>query len=667
MFTRKPKKLKIALLLYAAVLAISTSQYVLAESDSTTLAASSRWTKNKILVCWENGSEATLTEQNWVRNRIRATWGAASAVSFIGWESCDTSTSAGIRILIEDAAPHVVALGKNLRNKSNGMVLNFSFANWGASCRSNALSRSCIESIAIHEFGHALGIAHAQSLPITDRSLCDDAPLGRKADIVIHPLDYRSIMSHCSGSDDSNDISARDRAIINSMYPRNLVDFNGDGRTDVALLAVPDFKTVPVAFASGSGAFNVTNLDASADANAFDLAIFNGYAGAEGVKIIHGDFNHDGFTDLVVAGGSSGTLPVAFSKGNGDFSLTDFPISELDPIIDFGWVARKPGVQFVAGDFNGDGRLDIALTGGVAPLMANAGPMTSQKVTTIPVAFSTGTGYFYVTGHTVANFPAWAARSDAKAIGGDFNGDGRTDIALVGIDGRNEDGGGVDGANVDGWNGVPIAFSNGNGSFDITTMTNASILKFVAWAHSPGAQVLSGDFNADGRTDLAIVGRLGAVTLPVAFSNGDGSFRVANAYVGHDFQVMASTVGAKIRAADFNGDMRTDIVIAGLADLMVLPMAFSKGNGRWRLTNNPVVDFPAWSAMADTTLLLGDFDRNRAYDLGLTGSMEWESLPMALSTSLGNFKVTQASLNQFDTISQFAQWASQSGVKVITE
>ena len=45
----------------------------------------------------------------------------------------------------------------------NGMVLNFTFKTWSQSCASTEVAReSCIRSIGVHEFGHALGFAHEQ-------------------------------------------------------------------------------------------------------------------------------------------------------------------------------------------------------------------------------------------------------------------------------------------------------------------------------------------------------------------------------------------------------------------------------------------------------------------------------------------------------------------------
>jgi hypothetical protein len=119
----------------------------------------------------------------------------------------------------------------------------------------------------------------------------------------------------------------------------------------------------------------------------------------------------------------------------------EYPTSQAGTLNWSMWVGKlygQKGVVRGAGDLTGDRRSDIALVGG-------------SGWTTVPIARSIDLGGFFVTvENTLSSFPGWAHQSGAKPVSGDFNGDGRGDIALTGAN----------------WTSIPIAFSNGyQGSF----------------------------------------------------------------------------------------------------------------------------------------------------------------------------------------------------------
>jgi len=76
-----------------------------------------------------------------------------------------------------------------------------------------------------------------------------------------------------------------------------------------------------------------------------------------------------------------------------------------------------------------------------------------------------------------------------------------------------------------GWNTVPVAHSVNLGCF---RNTNNRVTDFPAWAAIAGVQAVAGDFNHDGKGDIALNGANRWGTLPTAFGNGDGTFRVTN-------------------------------------------------------------------------------------------------------------------------------------------
>jgi hypothetical protein len=335
-----------------------------------------------------------------------------------------------------------------------------------------------------------------------------------------------------------------------------------------------------------------------------------------------GDIDGDGRSDYALTGGSGwNTIPVAFAYSSliGTFDVTNTVVSN------FPSTASAPGVKAVPGDFDGDSRSEIALTGGAG-------------WNTIPVAFSNGDGSFRVTNSSVSDFPGDATATGAQAVSGDFDGDGLSDIALTG---------------GQGWGIVPVAFSNGDGSFHVTEQT---LFNFPGWAASSGAKAVAGDFDGDGRSDIALTGVTGWNTVPVAFSNGDGTFRVTNVQVAN-FPTWATQAGATPIAGDFNGDGLSDIALTGGQGWSTIPVAFSNGDGSFRVTNTGVTGFPGDTAGASNKAVSGQFSADGLSDICIARGNDFYC---AFSNGDGSFVYTG-----YYTQSSFPQWAGAAGVQSV--
>ena len=342
-------------------------------------------------------------------------------------------------------------------------------------------------------------------------------------------------------------------------YPTTEVtaDFNGDGIPDLAVI-----------WSSGQygGPFSITILFGKGDGT-FTTGPTVQPAGVQSSPtMIGGDFNGDGKADLAVLsynGYSTSYITVLLGNGDGTFAtpqtgqVYNQPITGGDVILG----------SLVAADFNGDGKLDLAVvgdyvsSGGVTILLGNgdgtftaAGPNLDLSADfaliatgdfngdgipdlvtpnyfefggspTIFLGKGDGTFTFKKTSLTLDYFPT-------SVVVGDFNGDGVLDLALSDL------------------NGIEIALGNGDGTF---TETSASPIQVPSELYS----LQAGDFNHDGKLDLAGLDTyFGQIVL--LLGAGDGTFAVTTATPG----VSTSTFGThQIAAADFNGDGVPDLAM----------------------------------------------------------------------------------------------------------
>jgi hypothetical protein len=227
------------------------------------------------------------------------------------------------------------------------------------------------------------------------------------------------------------------------------------------------------------------------------------------------DFNHDGHLDLVVA--NFGDFPtngnVSLLLGNGDgsfqsrvnFTAGDFPDS------------------IAVADFNGDGNPDA--------VVANFG--TALGIPSISMMLGDGKNRFGKS-KNIVTFPNLTQLSDVTT--GDFNGDGKADIAYI---------------NVLNDNRVSIQLGNGDGTFQpARAVTVRDVFSTIFFTYSVG------DFNNDGIPDFAVEE---GGTVEILLGDGKGNFTSAGTFSEGEGGLFFDP--DNVLLADFNGDGFLDVAV----------------------------------------------------------------------------------------------------------
>jgi VCBS repeat-containing protein len=353
------------------------------------------------------------------------------------------------------------------------------------------------------------------------------------------------------------------------------------------------------------------------------------------------DFNGDGLPDLVIpdqaAAGNS--VAVVLGKGNGTFFAPVHYATGTAPL------------AATLGDFNGDGKLDIAVAC-VGTFQSPSGPYSGSRV---DVLFGKGDGTFQAAvGQPTAPF--------TSLVSGDFNHDGQTDLVL----GRSN--------NPVALNVVGVLLGQGNGTFQPEV--------FYTTPGINAAPLRAGDFNADGNLDVLVATGISSPASTVLLGNGNGTFRLGVTlpgltYLGDDFnsdgQIDAvrvdpaagtitillgsggtfstgptySATGQNVAVGDFNSDSRPDLLLydrgapfnlpATGGTLGVMNVLLGAGDG----TFGPPISYS--SIARPGRVVLADFNQDGNLDVaavdGINGGV--------VTVALGNGDGTLVSPNVF--------------------
>jgi uncharacterized protein (TIGR03437 family) len=236
--------------------------------------------------------------------------------------------------------------------------------------------------------------------------------------------------------------------------------------------------------------------------------------------IAAGDFNGDGFQDIAIANAASATVSVYLGNGSGTFS----------PAATVTLPAGCSAAYLASAKFTGAAQPDLLVV------------CAMGQVLVLPNA---GRGAFGKPISTTLPLGAWIGNlmiGQVHPAIADFNGDGKLDLVIPG------QGTSAYGAGQVAWY---LLLGKGDGTFQTPSS--------VPFTGVMPLSVVAGDFNGDGKTDLAAAAydSTGAPWLEIALGNGDSTFQTPV------LSQLPATSGTVLLAADVNGDGKLDIVVAG--------------------------------------------------------------------------------------------------------
>jgi len=289
-------------------------------------------------------------------------------------------------------------------------------------------------------------------------------------------------------------------------------------------------------------------------------------------SVAWGDYNNDGYLDILLTGYANSTGASKIYKNNRDGTFSELISISLTNV-------NNSSVAW--GDYDNDGDLDILLTGystdigiAISKIYKNNGDETFTEQASISLV-----GVY-------SNSVAW----------GDYDNDGDFDILLTGF--RYDIGSDIS----------KIYKNNGDGTFSEQTsisLTSVSASS-VAW----------GDYDNDGDLDILLAGlhNSGTIVSKIYKNNGNGTFTEQTSIP------LEGVYGCTVAWGDYDNDGDLDILMTGktivYGTTAVSKIYINNGNGTFTEQTSVLLD-----GVYDCSVAWGDYDNDGDLDILLTGGI----------------------------------------------
>jgi len=346
-----------------------------------------------------------------------------------------------------------------------------------------------------------------------------------------------------------------DFATGNLPYSVSIGDFNGDGLPDLAVANLSSASASILLNTTPTGAAPPTfapKVDFPTDLNPRSVSI--------------GDFNGDGLPDLAWVTFISHKASILINTTTTGAALPTFA-----PQVDFPTDLNPRSVS--KGDFNGDGKPDLAVgQGDTASILLN----------------TTTTGGTPPTFATKVTFPTGLGPDDLSID--DINSDGKPDLATAN------------------------PYSDDTSILLNTTPTGATTPTFAPQVTFPTGDVPNsvsiGDFNSDGKPDLVLANVYSNDTSILLNTTPTGA---TTATFTPQVTFATGINPRSVSIGDFNGDGKPDLAVANVSSNNVSILLNTTATGAATPTFAPQVTFA--TGMGANSVSIGDFNGDGKPDL----------------------------------------------------